>query len=40
MKQGSVKADVKRIKEHPLVPDSIPVHGYIYDCKTGRLIEV
>ena len=36
----SVQADVKRIKEHPLVPDSIPVHGYIYDCKTGRLAEV
>ncbi|HEY5598509.1 MAG TPA: carbonic anhydrase [Kiloniellales bacterium] len=36
----SVKADVKRIKAHPLVPDSIPVHGYIYDCKTGRLKEV
>jgi len=36
----SVRADLKRTKEHPLVPDSIPVHGYIYDCKTGRLSEV
>lgn len=36
----SVQADVRRIKQHPLVPKSIPVHGYIYDCKTGRLNEV
>lgn len=36
----SVRADVTRIKEHPLVPNDIPVHGYIYDCKTGRLAEV
>ncbi|WP_349252224.1 carbonic anhydrase [Actibacterium sp. MT2.3-13A] len=36
----SVKADVQRIKSHPLVPDGIPVHGCIYDCKTGRLVEV
>ena len=36
----SVKADVKRIKEHPLVPNSIPVHGFVYHCETGRLVEV
>jgi carbonic anhydrase len=36
----SVTADVRRIKEHPLVPNSIPVYGYIYDVKTGGLIEV
>lgn len=36
----SVRADVARIKSHPLVPDDIPVHGYIYDCKSGKLIEV
>ena len=36
----SVRADVARIRSHPLVPDGIPVHGYIYDCKTGRLVEV
>lgn len=37
---GSVRDDVARIKAHPLVPDNIPVHGYIYDCKTGKLVEV
>jgi len=36
----SVLEDVRRIKEHPLVPGEIPVYGYIYDCKTGNLIEV
>jgi len=36
----SVVEDVLRIKAHPLVPAGIPVYGYIYDCKTGKLIEV
>lgn len=36
----SVSADVRRIRNHPLVPDSIPIYGYIYDVKTGRLVEV
>ncbi len=36
----SVTEDVQRIKRHPLVPKDIPVYGYIYDVKTGRLIEV
>ena len=25
---------------HPLVPGDIPIYGYIYDVKTGRLVEV
>ena len=36
----SVVEDVQRIKNHPLVPGDIPVYGYIYDCKTGELVEV
>ncbi len=36
----SVLEDVIRIKSHPLVPDDIPVYGYIYDVRTGQLIEV
>ena len=36
----SVVEDVARIRAHPLVPGSIPVYGYIYDVKTGRLDEV
>jgi len=37
---ASVVQDVERIKAHPLVPGNIPVYGYIYDCRTGRLVEV
>lgn len=36
----SVREDVARIRSHPLVPNDIPVYGYIYDVKTGGLIEV
>lgn len=37
---GSIVEDVQRIRNHPLVPKSIPVYGYLYDVKSGRLIEV
>jgi carbonic anhydrase len=37
---GSVADDVSRIRNHPLVPSGIPIHGYIYDVRTGRLTEV
>ena len=37
---ASVVADVGRIRAHPLVPRSIPIHGYIYDVRSGRLSEV
>jgi carbonic anhydrase len=36
----SVLQDVRRIREHPLVPKNIPIYGYIYDVKTGRINEV
>lgn len=36
----AVVDDVARIKAHPLVPARIPVYGYVYDVRTGRLIEV
>lgn len=36
----SVTEDVVRIKSHPLVPADIPVYGFIYDVKSGQLIEV
>ena len=36
----SVTSDVRRIRNHPLVPGNIPIYGYIYDVKTGKLIEV
>ncbi len=36
----SVLDDVAHIRNHPLVPKSIPVHGYIYDVQSGKLLEV
>jgi carbonic anhydrase len=36
----SVRDDVQRIREHPLVPENIAVYGYIYDVNSGKLLEV
>jgi carbonic anhydrase len=36
----SVTSDVRRIRSHPLVPASVPIYGYVYDVKNGRLVEV
>ncbi len=36
----SVLQDVRRIREHPLVPGAIPIYGYVYDVRSGRLDEV
>ncbi|NNC87259.1 MAG: carbonic anhydrase [Akkermansiaceae bacterium] len=38
--EESVVDDVKRIRNHPLVPPEIPVYGYIYEVETGRLVPV
>jgi carbonic anhydrase len=36
----SVTEDVQRIRSHPLVPPGVPIYGFIYDVKTGKLNEV
>jgi carbonic anhydrase len=36
----SVISDVRRIRLHPLVPGDVPIYGYVYDVKSGRLVEV
>lgn len=38
--EESVLADVQRIRNHPLVPGEIPIYGYIFDVKSGKLVEV
>lgn len=38
--EQSVVDDVRRIRSHPLVPGDIPIYGYIYDVRSGRLLEV
>ena len=38
--EQSVVEDVLRIRNHSLVPNYIPIYGFIYDVKTGKLVEV
>jgi carbonic anhydrase len=38
--QQAVIDDVSRIRNHPLVPGSIPIYGYVYDVTSGKLLEV
>jgi carbonic anhydrase len=35
----SLVEDVIRIRRHPLVPKSTPIYGYIYDVKSGKLVD-
>jgi carbonic anhydrase len=37
---SSVVDDVRRIRNHPLVPREIPIYGFVYDVRTGRLVAV
>ena len=37
---SSVVTDVSRIRNHPLVPKDIPIYGFVYDVRSGKLIEV
>src|SRR6266478_9765041 len=39
-REESVRDDVQHIREHPLVPANIAIYGYVYDVKSGRLVEV
>ncbi|CAL1239607.1 beta-class carbonic anhydrase [Candidatus Methylocalor cossyra] len=38
--ERSVTEDVARIRRHSLVPRYIPIYGFIYDVRTGKLNEV
>ena len=38
--EESVKSDIEKIRNHPLIPKEIPIHGFIFDVKTGKLDEV
>lgn len=33
----SLAEDVRRVRSHPLIPDSVPVGGFLYDVDTGRI---
>jgi len=32
--------DVERIRNHPLIPKSIPIYGFVYDVRSGKLLEI
>ena len=36
----SLVEDVERIRNNSMVPADIPIYGYMYDCKSGELIEI
>lgn len=38
--KANLKEQVRKIKESPFLPDSIEVHGFMFDVKTGKLNEI
>lgn len=38
--EENVRKQVQRVLSHPWIPKHIPVRGFVYDVKTGRLHEV
>ena len=37
---ANVRQQMHRVKSHPWIPKHIPVRGFVYDVKTGKLKEV
>ena len=38
--EANLREQVRKVKSHPWIPKHIPVRGFVYDVKTGRLSEV
>ena len=38
--EENVRQQVRRVRSHPWIPKHIPVRGFVYDVKTGKLSEV
>lgn len=38
--ESNLCEQVRNVKSHPWIPKNIPVRGFIYDVKTGKLTEV
>jgi carbonic anhydrase len=38
--EENIREQIQKVKSHPWIPKHIPVRGFIYDVKTGRLNEV
>jgi len=39
-REKSIKEDIERIRRNPLVSDEVNISGYLFDVKTGMLIEI
>jgi carbonic anhydrase len=38
--EQDVREQIERVRSHPWIPKHIPVRGFVYDVKTGKLTEV
>ena len=38
--EENVRQQIRKVKSHPWIPESLPVRGFIYDVDTGQLSEV
>ena len=38
--EENVRRQIARARSHPWIPEGIPIRGFVYDVKTGRLKEV
>jgi carbonic anhydrase len=38
--EDNVREQIQRIRSHPWIPKHVPVRGFIYDVRTGKLSEV
>jgi carbonic anhydrase len=38
--EQDVREQIEKVKSHPWIPKDIPVRGFVYDVKTGKLKEV
>jgi carbonic anhydrase len=38
--EANLREQVNKVKSHPWIPRQIPVRGFVYDVKTGKLTEV
>ncbi len=38
--EENVRQQIRKVKSHPWIPESLPVRGFIYDVDTGQLSEI
>jgi carbonic anhydrase len=38
--EENVRQQIQKVKSHPWIPKTIPVRGFVYDVKTGKLKEI